>query len=84
MSEKIFHHNWFYLQPKWFSNTISVLTQRSWCDFWCADLQAFKWDNLVALGDGLRLLGDGYLQAFKHEVPITFGDNANDWLLVGL
>ena len=30
------------------------------------------------------LVGDGCLQACKHEVPITFGDNANDWLLVGL
>ena len=27
------------------------------------------------------LVGDGCLRVFKHEVPITFGNNADDWLL---
>ena len=52
--------------------------------FSCAELQAFKWDNFVTLRDGLRMLsGDGCLWVFKHEDPITFGDNVDDWLLDG-
>ena len=27
---------------------------------------------------------DGSLRVFKHEVPITLADNADDWLLDGL
>ena len=30
------------------------------------------------------LVGDGCSRVFKHEVPITFGENADDWLLDGL
>ena len=48
-------------------------------------LRAFKWDNLVTLQDGLRILaGDGCLWVFKHEELITIGDNVDDWLLDGL
>ena len=34
-----------------------VSTPRLWCNFWCVKLRAFKWDNLVTLRDGLRMLG---------------------------
>ena len=40
---------------------------------------------MVTLRDGLRMLaGGGCLLVFKHEDPITFRDNVDDWLLNGL
>ena len=61
-----FCHKWFDLQRKWFSDTTSVLTAPSWCNSWYFDLRAFKWDNLVILRDGLRMLvGNGYLRVLK-------------------
>ena len=40
---------------------------------------------MVTLQGGLRILvGDGSLLVFRHEVPITFEDNADGWLLDGL
>ena len=40
---------------------------------------------MVTLRDGLRMLESNVcLWVFKHEVPITFGDNVDDWLLDGL
>ena len=59
-------HKWFDLQRKWFSDTTLVLATPSWCNSWYFDLRAFKWDNLVILRDGLRMLvGDGCLRLPK-------------------
>ena len=67
-----FHHKWFDLQCKWFSDTVPVLTPSSWCNFRGVVLRAFKWDNLVTLLDGLRMLvGNGCLWVFQHKVPVT-------------
>ena len=78
-----FHHRWFILWCKWFCRLVS--TPQSWYNFWCAELQVFKWDNLVTLWDGLLMLaGDVCLWVFKHKDLIRFRDNVGDWLLDGL